>query len=81
VIEGAYLLRVITRLYAAPGDTGVPTTHRAASLFASGLFATALLAAAVFVDPLWLTLSDLAAQGIDTGGYVQTVLGSVGGTQ
>jgi formate hydrogenlyase subunit 3/multisubunit Na+/H+ antiporter MnhD subunit len=81
VIEGAYLLRVITRLYAAPGDTGVPTTHRAASLLASGLFATVLLGAAVFVDPLWLVLNDLAAQGIDTTGYVQTVSGGMEGAR
>jgi len=79
VIEGAYLLRVITRLYAAPDSQAPPPPQRRSSLLASGLLASVLIGAALFINPLWLGLKDLAASGVDTSGYVETVLGSAGG--
>ena len=79
VIEGAYLMRVLTRLYAAPDSQAPPPPQRRSSLLASGLLASVLIGAALFINPLWLGLKDLAASGVDTSGYVETVLGSAGG--
>jgi len=72
-------LRVITRLYAAPDSQAPPPPQRRSSLLASGLLASVLIGAALFINPLWLGLKDLAASGVDTSGYVETVLGSAGG--
>jgi formate hydrogenlyase subunit 3/multisubunit Na+/H+ antiporter MnhD subunit len=79
VIEGAYLLRVITRLYAAADRDDLPAAHRRSSLLASGLLASVLIGAALFINPLWLGLNELAEVGVDTDGYVRTVLGPTGG--
>jgi formate hydrogenlyase subunit 3/multisubunit Na+/H+ antiporter MnhD subunit len=80
VLEGAYLLRVITTLYASPDDTSAPQSQKGSSLLASALLGVALIAAAVLIEPLWQTLGDIAAQGVDTAGYTQAVLGTVSGS-
>ncbi|MDJ0740933.1 MAG: proton-conducting transporter membrane subunit [Gammaproteobacteria bacterium] len=74
VIEGAYLLRVITTLYAPPAGSPAPPRQRGSDLLTAGLFGIALLAAAVMIDPLWQTLDALAVSGVDTAAYQQTVL-------
>ncbi|MCG6965075.1 MAG: NADH-quinone oxidoreductase subunit J [Chromatiaceae bacterium] len=81
VIEGGYLLRIITRLYAAPERDIVPPAHRFPNLFASGLLALLLVAGAILIDPLWQGLNTLAASATDTQVYVQTVLGGKGITR
>ena len=79
VIEGAYLMRVLTRLYAAPDSQSPPPPQRRSSLLASGLLASVLIGAALLINPLWQGLNELAVAGVDTAGYVQTVLGPTGG--
>ena len=81
MIEGGYLLRIITRLYAAPERDIVPPAHRFPNLFASGLLALLLVAGAILIDPLWQGLNTLAASATDTQAYVQTVLGGQGITR
>lgn len=75
VIEGAYLLRVITTLYAKSPSADQPPAHKASGLLASTLLGITLIAAAVMIDPLWQLLETMAAQATDIAGYTQTVLG------
>ncbi|MCB1801845.1 MAG: NADH-quinone oxidoreductase subunit J [Gammaproteobacteria bacterium] len=75
VIEGAYLLRVITTLYAKPDTDRRPAPHTAAGLLSTALLAITLVAAAILIDPLWQTLDALAAQAADLTTYTSTVLG------
>ncbi len=81
VIEGGYLLRVITTLYAAGDADASRLRQRRGDLLAASLFAVALIAAAVLIDPLWQQLNGLADDAVDVAGYTQTVLGDSGGGQ
>ena len=75
VIEGAYLLRVAAVFYRGREGRDAPPRHRTASLFGSTLFGAVLLAAAVFIDPLWQQLNTLAISATDVPAYTSTVLG------
>lgn len=74
VIEGAYLLRVIVTLYSKTDAAPEPYKHSFGNLAATGVFALALIAAGLFVIPLWPPLQEMAQTAADTSGYVQTVL-------
>lgn len=75
VIEGAYLFRVITRLYAKPDANAPAPRQPVTALFASSVFAVVLVAAAIMVNPLWEGLNVMADSGTDTEAYVNTVFG------
>jgi formate hydrogenlyase subunit 3/multisubunit Na+/H+ antiporter MnhD subunit len=79
VVEGAYLMRVIVRLYRRADGPLEHRPHRPANLFASSLFGAALIAAALFVDPLWTELNALADQASNTSAYIDVILGPTGG--
>ena len=79
VIEGAYLLRVVTTLYARPEPTVAPPRHRRADLFAASVFGGGLLAAALMINPLWQTLTATAGSAVDVAAYTETVLPTTAG--
>ena len=81
VIEGGYLLRVIVTLYAPADPQAASPRHHIGNLISSGIFAIVLIAGAVLIDPAWQTLNRLAETGVDTAGYVQTVLATTGGAR
>jgi len=78
VLEGAYLMRVITTLYKSPDARAMPQRQHPGNLFASTVFAAVLLAAAAMVNPLWQGLNSMADSGVDTKGYIETVLKTAG---
>lgn len=78
VLEGAYLLRVATALYARGEPTPTVPSPGRADLFGSGVLAALLLAAALYVNPLWLTLDQMARVATDRPAYVETVFGNSG---
>jgi NADH:ubiquinone oxidoreductase subunit 2 (subunit N) len=78
VLEGAYLMRVITILYKPVDAKATPRGQHKGNLFASAVFAAVLLAAAVLVNPLWQGLNTMAESAADTEGYTETVLKTQG---
>ncbi|WP_334223937.1 complex I subunit 5 family protein [Thiosocius teredinicola] len=74
VIEGAYLLRVVVTLYSKPDSEAPPMKHSLANLASTGVFALALIGAALFVMPLWPPLSDMGKTAANTDAYIETVL-------
>lgn len=75
VVEGAYLMRVITTLYARPDQAQPMPRHTPANLASATLLGAALVAAAILIDPIWQQLNLVASSAADTGAYVQVVLG------
>jgi len=73
VLEGAYLMRVITTLYKPVDAKAMPQRQHPGNLFASAMFAAVLLCSAVMVNPLWQGLNAMAESGVDTKGYIETV--------
>lgn len=80
VIEGVYLLRVITRLYARDADAPRPARHRGADLLVSGLLGIVLIAAATAIEPLWQDLTEIGTAA-DVESTVSTVLAPSGVTR
>ena len=79
VIEGAYLLRVITTLYAQAEPSAAPPRHRGADLFAASAFGAALLAAVLLINPLWQTLNAMVDSGAVAAVHTATVLPATAG--
>jgi hypothetical protein len=79
VLEGSYLMRVITTLYRKTDAEAAPPRQRFSNLFASAVAAVTLIATAVLIDPLWQGLSTLSDSATDTRLYTQTVLGMTAG--
>jgi len=71
VIEANYLFRVVIRLYAKP--QAELQRHDSLDLATSGLFAVALILAAVFISPLGQHLENTAQQLGSSKTYVSTV--------
>ena len=71
VIEGAYLLRVVTTLYATGERPTSLRRHHTADLFAASVFGVMLVTAALLIDPLWQTLDGMSADAVS---YAQSVL-------
>ncbi len=78
VLEGAYLMRIMTILYKSPDAQAMPQRQHPGNLFASAVFAAVLLASAVMINPLWQGLNTMAESGVDTEAYVETVLNKQG---
>ena len=81
VLEGSYLMRVITTLYGKTDGEAAPPRQRFSNLFASSVAAVTLIAAAVSIDPLWQGLNRLSDAATDTRLYTQTVLGMAEGVR
>ncbi|MGB5465650.1 MAG: proton-conducting transporter membrane subunit, partial [Sedimenticolaceae bacterium] len=79
VLEGSYLMRVITTLYGKSEGEAAPPRQRFSNLFASSLAAVTLIAAVVLIEPLWQGLNALSDSATDTRLYTQTVLGMTAG--
>lgn len=77
VIEGAYLMRVIVILYKPTEGVASPPAQRPGNLFAVGVLAVVLVAAAAMIDPLWQGLNTAAA-GAERNTYVETVFDGQG---
>ena len=79
VLEGSYLMRVITTLYRKTEGDAPPPRQRFSNLFASSVAAATLIAAAVLIDPLWQGLNAMGDSAADTAVYTEAVLGITGG--
>jgi NADH:ubiquinone oxidoreductase subunit 2 (subunit N) len=79
VLEGSYLMRVITALYGKTEGEAPPPRQRFSNLFASSVAAVTLIAAVVLIDPLWQGLNAMGDAAADSAVYTQTVLGITGG--
>ncbi len=79
VLEGSYLMRVITALYGKTEGEAPPPRQRFSNLLASSVAAVTLIAAVVLIDPLWQGLNAMGDAAADSAVYTQTVLGITGG--